>query len=57
MAKRVEYADWPDAPDVRTPTTPAVAGRGGRTVYFAGARAAPVIFWANMGAGGGRIHK
>ena len=30
MAKQVEYVDWPDAMDVWTPYTPAVAVRGGR---------------------------
>jgi len=42
MAKQVEYVDWPDALDVWTPYTPAVAVRGGRTVYFAGVTAAAV---------------
>lgn len=41
MAKQVDYVDWPGAPDVWTPYTPAVRVRGGTTVYFAGVTAAP----------------
>lgn len=42
MAKSIEHVHWADAPDMWMPYAPAIAVRGGRTVFLAGVTAAPV---------------
>ena len=40
--RQIEHIHWPDAPDMWMPYAPAIAVRGGTTVYLAGVTAAPV---------------
>jgi len=42
MAKKIEFIDWPDAPDVYLPYTPVVKASGGTMAFIAGVTAAPV---------------
>jgi enamine deaminase RidA (YjgF/YER057c/UK114 family) len=40
--KQITHIHWPDAPDLWMPYAPAIAVRGGTTIFLAGVTAAPV---------------